>query len=213
MHPEPIATYRVQLCKSFTLHDAADLVPYLARLGISHIYISPCQQTTAGSNSGYEVADPGRVDEALGGDAGPATLATALKKHRLRLMADIVPNHMSIAGSDNPWWHDVLKHGKSSHYAAWFDVDWDASEAHWPNRVLLPVLGDQFGRVLDSGGFRLTHSGGEFALHYGEVSYPLEPSSVAGLIATVAEKLQHLTLAFVAESLQLLPRPTADRKA
>jgi (1->4)-alpha-D-glucan 1-alpha-D-glucosylmutase len=210
MHPAPVATYRVQLCNVFTLHDAAKLVPYLARLGISHIYTSPCQQTTAGCNSGYEVADPGRVAEELGGAAGHAALTSALAAHGMRLMADIVPNHMSIAGSDNPWWHNVLKHGKSSHYAAWFDVDWDASEAHWPNRVLLPVLADQFGRVLDAGDFRLSHMQGEFALHYGDVIYPLEPSSIADLLAAVAEKLEHATLAFVAESLRQLPRPSAS---
>jgi (1->4)-alpha-D-glucan 1-alpha-D-glucosylmutase len=189
------------------LHDAAALVPYLARLGISHIYTSPCQQAAAGSNSGYDVVDPGRVSAELGGDAGLAALDTALREHGLRHMADIVPNHMSIAGSDNPWWRDVLTHGKSSRYASWFDVDWDASESHWPNRVLLPVLTDQFGRVLDAGEFRLEYAQGEFALHYADFAYPLEPASTAGLLAAVAERLDHRQLAFVADNLRQLPRP------
>ncbi|MES2626780.1 MAG: malto-oligosyltrehalose synthase [Pseudomonadota bacterium] len=210
MNPTPIATYRIQLCKDFTLHDAAAVVPYLARLGISHLYTSPCQQATAGSCSGYDVVDPGLVSSELGGSAGHAMLDEALTSNRLRHMIDIVPNHMSIAGSDNPWWRDVLKHGQSSHYAAWFDVDWDATESHWPNRVLLPVLGDQFGRVLDAGGFTLNYTQGEFTLKYAEGVYPLEPSSTAGLLALVGERLQHAELAFVAQNLQQLPRPSAS---
>jgi (1->4)-alpha-D-glucan 1-alpha-D-glucosylmutase len=209
MNPEPIATYRVQLCKEFTLHDAAALVPYLARLGVSHIYTSPCQQAAAGSTSGYDVTDHGRVSEELGGDAGHAALDAALRKHGLRRMIDIVPNHMSIAGSDNPWWRDVLRDGKSSHYAAWFDVDWDASEAHWPNQVLLPVLADQFGRVLEAHEFRLEYAQGEFRLHYADATYPLEPASTSSLLAAVAERLEHTELAFVADNLWQLPRPSA----
>src|SRR5690606_18670938 len=133
----------------------------------------------------------------------------SLAGHGMRRIADIVPNHMAIVSADNPWWYDVLKHGKSSRYAAWFDVDWDASDAHWTNQVLLPVLGDQFGRVLEQGDFTLAHVDGQFALHYFENVFPVEPSSTGGMLARVAGALDNEALGFVADSLQRLPRPSA----
>ncbi|MGV3592989.1 MAG: alpha-amylase family glycosyl hydrolase, partial [Gammaproteobacteria bacterium] len=190
MHPQAIATYRVQLTPDFTLHDAAALVPYLARLGISHLYTSPSQQAVPGSQNGYDVIDPGRVNEELGGDAGHDALGRALQGHGMRRMVDIVPNHMAVT-SGNAWWNDVLKYGRSSRYADLFDVDWDSSEALWPNRVLLPVPGDQFGRELDAGEFVLKHKAGDFTLHYYDNVFPVEPASTAALLARVATRLDH----------------------
>src|SRR5690606_35056443 len=108
LNPEPVATYRLQLNANFTLHAAAALVPYLARLGIDHVYTSPSQQSVPGSTSGYDITDPGRVTAELGGEAGHLALSASLAEHGLRRMADIVPNHMAITGADNPWWNDVL---------------------------------------------------------------------------------------------------------
>lgn len=208
MHPQAIATYRIQLTPDFTLHDAAALVPYLARLGISHLYTSPSQQAVPGSQNGYDVIDPGRVNEELGGDAGHDALSRALQRHGMRRMVDIVPNHMAVT-SGNAWWNDVLKYGRSSRYADLFDVDWDSSEALWPNRVLLPVLGDQFGRVLEAGEFILKHKAGDFTLHYHDNVFPVEPASTAALLARVATRLDHPMLAFLADTLGCLPRPGA----
>lgn len=208
MHPKAIATYRIQLTPDFTLDAAAALAPYWARLGVSHLYTSPSQQAVRGSRNGYDVIDPGRVNSELGGQAGHERLSRALVEHGLRRMVDIVPNHMAIT-SDNAWWNDVLKYGRASRYAGLFDVDWDASEAQWPNRVLLPVLADQFGRVLDAGEFALVHTGGEFTLHYGDNVFPVEPASTAGLLDRVATRLGHPLLTFLADSLGCLPRPEA----
>jgi (1->4)-alpha-D-glucan 1-alpha-D-glucosylmutase len=204
----PIATYRVQLTPSFTLNDAADLVPYLARLGIDYLYTSPSLQAMPGSLSGYDVTDPGQVNHELGGQAAHHRLSRQLAAYGLRRMVDIVPNHMAITGSENPWWNDVLKNGRSSRHAAWFDVDWDASDALWPNRVLLPVLQDQFGRVLEAGDLKLSHQQGRFTLHYHELNFPIDPVSCATLLNRAASAGGHTLLQFLAESLRDLPRPS-----
>lgn len=209
MKNDRIATYRVQLTPAFGLGAAAGLAPYLEKLGTSHLYTSPSLQATTGSTSGYDVVDPTRVNEELGGEAAHERLEQALRAHGLAWMIDIVPNHMAISGGENPWWRDVLRNGPSSRYAAWFDVDWAASEEHWPNRVLLPVLNEQFGRELEAGAFRLDRQSGRFTLWYRETPFPVEPSSTSGLLAEVAEETGEPLLGFLADSLARLPRPTA----
>lgn len=210
MNVDPIATYRIQLTQDFTLHDAAGILPYLAQLGVDFLYTSPCLQAAPSSLSGYDVIDPGRVNRELGGQEGHDALSNALRLQHMSRMIDIVPNHMAISSGHNPWWHSVLKHGQSSEHADWFDVDWESSAAHWPNRVLLPVLGNQFGRVLEAGELKLRHWEGQFSLHYYDNTFPVEPSSTAGILAQVAETLRHQQLAFYAESLRRLPRPSVS---
>jgi (1->4)-alpha-D-glucan 1-alpha-D-glucosylmutase len=207
MNPEPIATYRVQLRPGFGFDQAADLVPYLADLGVSHLYASPYLQAAAGSAHGYDVVDPSRVNEELGGAGAHARLCETLKAAGLGQMVDMAPNHMAISGRQNPWWWDVLENGPSSRYADYFDVDWAASEERWPNKVLLPVLGDHYGRILEEGGLRLSHEGGAFMLHYEDQVFPLDPSSLAGVLSGAAESCGSETLAFLAESHARLPRP------
>src|SRR5690606_13436095 len=155
----PGATYRVQLNAEFDLDDAAALVSYLAKLGISHLYCSPYMQAAPGSEHGYDVADPTRVNDELGGDAAHARLCAALAAHGLGQLLDIVPNHTAIV-RENPWWWDVLVHGPASRYARYFDVDWAAEDERGQNVVLLPVLGDHYGRVLEAGSIRLEHTDG-----------------------------------------------------
>ena len=124
----PRATYRLQLHAGFTFADAAAAIPYLAELGISHLYLSPVLQAAKGSTHGYDVVDPERVSDDLGGEAGLRQLAAAAKGADLGILLDIVPNHMSIAGVDNRWWRDVLENGAASYYASAFDVDWPAGD-------------------------------------------------------------------------------------
>ncbi|MFE0758594.1 malto-oligosyltrehalose synthase [Inquilinus sp. NPDC058860] len=150
-HP-PRATARLQLHAGFTLDDARAALPYLARLGISHVYASPLLAARPGSVHGYDVIDPTRIDRERGGEAGFERFAEALRSQDLSLILDIVPNHMA-ACPDNPWWRDVLEHGRASPHAAVFDIDWDAP-AH-PGRVLLPVLGRRYGEALRAGDVRL----------------------------------------------------------
>lgn len=150
-HP-PRATARLQFHAGFTLDDGRAALPYLARLGISHVYASPLLAARPGSTHGYDVIDPTRIDPERGGEAGFARFAAALRSHGLGLILDIVPNHMA-ADPDTPWWRDVLEHGRASPHAAVFDIDWDTPAN--PGRVLLPILGKRYGEALRDGDIRL----------------------------------------------------------
>jgi (1->4)-alpha-D-glucan 1-alpha-D-glucosylmutase len=212
--PEPIATYRLQLHPGFTLDDAAAVVPYLARLGVSHVYLSPFLQATEGSTHGYDVVDPSRVNRELGGEVARRRLVDAAAAAGLGQVLDVVPNHMAVAGDQNPWWWDVLENGPSSRYALYFDVDWDASEERWPNKVLLPVLGDHYGRVLEAGELALHYADGLFTLHHQGNRFPLDMSSLAGPLQRAYGASGVELLGFLAESCARLPRPqvTARRE-
>lgn len=205
---KPMATYRLQLHEHFTMWDAAELVPYLASLGIDCLHTSPTLKARAGSVSGYDVVDPSLINPELGGQEAHEVLNATLQQHCMCRMVDLVPNHMAIAGDDNPWWDDVLRHGHSSHYATWFDVDWEA-ETPISRQILLPALEDQFGRVLEAGEFSVERTGGKFRLRYRETTYPLEPGSTAPLLANAASRLGHAELAFLADAFKDLPRPAA----
>ena len=208
MKPEPVATYRIQLRADFGFQQAADIVAYLSELGVSHLYTSPYLQAAAGSTHGYDIVDPSRVNEELGGKEPHAQLCETLLGESMGHMIDVVPNHMAIADKQNPWWWDVLENGPSSRYAVYFDVDWEASEERWPNKVLLPVLGDHYGRILEDGQFRLSHKAGVFVLEYYEHLFPVDPSSLGGLLERAAEECGSKTLAFLAAGHHRLDRPT-----
>jgi (1->4)-alpha-D-glucan 1-alpha-D-glucosylmutase len=208
MYPEPTATYRLQLRPGFGFDQAAELVSYLSDLGISHLYASPYLQAASGSTHGYDIVDPGRVNEELGGAKAHARMCRTLQSAGLGHIIDVVPNHMAITGRQNPWWWDVLENGPSSPYATYFDVDWEASEERWPNKVLLPVLGDHYGRILENGQLQLSHRKGAFTLHYEDHVFPLDPSSLAALLNRAAGACGSEVLAFLAESYSRLPRPT-----
>lgn len=173
----PVATYRVQLNAAFDLDAAADLTSYLADLGISHLYCSPYLQAAPGSEHGYDVSDPTRVNEELGGAAAHERLHKALEAHGLGQLLDIVPNHMAVV-SENPWWWDVLEHGTASRYARYFDVDWAAEDERGQNVVLLPVLGDHYGRELEAGKIRLERIGDALHVRYHDHVFPTSPGSV-----------------------------------
>src|SRR5436190_17640643 len=135
------ATYRIQLNKQFTLNDARRIVPYLERLGVSHLYCSPIFAARSGSTHGYDVVDPTRINPELGTEDDLRALAQDLHAKDMGIILDIVPNHMGI-GAENKYWDDVLTYGERSRYARWFDIDWSAA----PNerrRLILPILGDE----------------------------------------------------------------------
>ncbi len=136
---KPLSTYRLQVTPEFDLYAAAEVLPYLHDLGVDWVYLSPILQAAEGSSHGYDVVDPSRVDASRGGPEGLAVFSAAARRLGLGVLVDIVPNHMGIATpSENPWWWDVLSHGRASRYAAAFDIDWEATGG----RVLVPVLGD-----------------------------------------------------------------------
>ncbi|MED7954221.1 malto-oligosyltrehalose synthase [Streptomyces sp. BE303] len=173
----PTASYRLQLQPGFTLHDAAAAVPYLAALGVSHLHLSPLLEAVPGSTHGYDTVDHGRIGEQLGGEDALRALAAEAHRHGLRLIADVVPNHMAVPAPEHlnrPLWH-VLRDGPDSPYARWFDIDWSAQpgppDAPGRGRVLLPLLGDRLGAVL-----------GELAvdgdtLRYHDHALPLRPGT------------------------------------
>ncbi len=212
MRPEIVATYRLQLQPGFGFDEAYKIVPYLSDLGVSHLYASPYLQAATGSTHGYDIVDPGRVNRELGGARAHARLCRGLGGAGLGQMIDMVPNHMAIAARQNPWWWDVLENGPSSLYATYFDVDWDASEERWPNKVLLPVLGDHYGRILEAGQFELRHRAGTFTLNYREQVFPVDPSSLPDLLRAAASACGSDMLAFFADSYARLPRPTVTAR-
>jgi (1->4)-alpha-D-glucan 1-alpha-D-glucosylmutase len=208
-----VATYRVQLHAGFTFDDAARVADYLAALGISHIYCSPYLQAAPGSTHGYDVIDHSRLNAELGGEEGFARFVDALKAQALGQVLDIVPNHMAISSSENVWWMDVLENGPSSRFAAYFDVDWDPPEARLRNTVLLPVLGDHYGRELEAGRLQIVRDGVTFRIQYAEHLYPMGPRSLGPILGRAARQSQSDALAFLADAFAELPRPTATDRA
>jgi (1->4)-alpha-D-glucan 1-alpha-D-glucosylmutase len=203
------ATYRVQLHAGFGLTEAAALADYLAQLGVSHLYCSPYLQAAPGSTHGYDVVNPHQVNAELGGAVAHTRLCHVLEEHRLGHVLDIVPNHMAIGGQENPWWWDVLENGPSSRYAAYFDVDWDPPEVKLRNTVLLPVLGDHYGRVLEAGELQLTRVEASFIVQYHAHTFPVSPRSLNDLLGEAAERCHSDDLAFLAAALGRLPLATA----
>ena len=174
----PRATYRLQFHKGFTFADAERLVPYFARLGISHVYASPITTARAGSMHGYDVIDPTRVNPELGGEEALRKLVAALRAAGLGLIVDIVPNHMAV-GAENAWWFDVLRHGPQSRYAPYFDIDWNAEDEGLRGKVLLPVLGKPLREVIEASELKV--EGDE--LRYFEHRFPLRPDEDASASA------------------------------
>ncbi|MGH7722888.1 MAG: malto-oligosyltrehalose synthase [Candidatus Dormibacteria bacterium] len=204
--PQRRATYRLQLRAEFDFAAVAEQAGYLADLGVSHVYCSPYTQAAAGSTHGYDVVDPTRISEDLGGDAGHRAMCDALRRHGLGQLLDIVPNHMSIADRRNRWWWDVLSDGLASPYAAFFDIDWEVDEPRLRHRILLPVLSDQVGRVLEDGLIRLVREGGELLIAYLDLRYPLSVETVAELLAASRSPLVGEVVAAVAR----LPAGTSE---
>jgi (1->4)-alpha-D-glucan 1-alpha-D-glucosylmutase len=211
--PTPLSTYRVQLRSEFAFADAAAIAGYLADLGVTHLYSSPYLQAAPGSAHGYDVVDPTRVSEDLGGEEAHARMCRALGAAGLGQVLDVVPNHMAISDRRNVWWWDVLENGAASRYAAYFDVDWHSPQARLRDTVLLPILGDHYGRVLEAGELVLVRRGGRFEIHYHEHRMPVAPRSLDTLILGAAERCGSPDLAFIADSLALLPPATATDRA
>ena len=208
MSPEIVATYRLQLTSDFGFKDAAALTDYLAALGISHIYSSPCLQARPGSSHGYDVVDHNRISDDLGGEEEFRRMCAALQSRSMSLVVDIVPNHMAISGSDNRWWWDVLENGPCSRYASYFDVDWDSPEQRLRNIMLLPVLGDHYGRVLEAGELELVRDGARFVVRYHERTFPVAPRALGLLLVSAALRCNSEMLSFIAEGMVNLPLPT-----
>jgi (1->4)-alpha-D-glucan 1-alpha-D-glucosylmutase len=194
----------LQLHAGFTFEDAAKTADYLKALGISHIYSSPYLQAAPGSMHGYDVVDHQRLNEELGGEEGHRGFCQRLKELGLGQVLDIVPNHMAIRPQNRYWW-DVLENGPSSQYATWFDIDWHSAEVKLQNKVLIPVLGDQYGRILSAGQIKVEHGGEFFQVRYTDNLLPVAPRSLSILLSRAAEYAHNDTLNFISDSFLQLP--------
>lgn len=199
------ATYRVQLTPDFGFDEVGAIAPYLAQLGISHVYLSPILQAAPGSSHGYDVVDHEAVSTDLGGIGGYRRMSTVLAENGLRQVLDIVPNHMAIGSERNRWWWDVLENGPSSLYADAFDVDWDPAEESLHNRVLVPILADNYGSVLERGEIRLERIDADFVVVYEDTKLPVAPKTLDTLLRNAAQATGSGTLHFLADSYAALP--------
>ncbi len=183
----PRATYRLQLHKGFDFEAAARIVPYLARLGVSHVYCSPILRARPGSLHGYDVVAHDEINPELGGLAGFDRFSRVLRAHGIGQLLDIVPNHMGVLGADNAWWMEVLENGECAAHAHHFDIDWHPIDAELDGKVLLPLLGAHYGEELANGQLRIAfEAGGTFALRYHEHRCPLAPRSYAAPLRRAA---------------------------
>ena len=209
--PTPLATYRLQFNREFRLEHARAIVPYLSRLGITHVYSSPILRARAGSLHGYDVVDPTMINPELGDEGEFRLLVEALKAHGMGLVLDIVPNHMA-AVSENRYWQDVLTYGPSSPYARWFDIDWRMPGPKSWGRVLVPVLGSPLPRILAQDEIEMNWLDGRFKVRYYDHIFPLDPATVPMVCRTGLPRLrerldpEHPALGEIEEILRELAR-------
>lgn len=175
----PRATYRLQFNRDFTFAQAAEVIPYLAALGVSHCYASPYLKARPGSGHGYDIVDHAALNPEIGTPEDYERFVMVLREQGMGQILDVVPNHMGVMGADNAWWLDVLENGPASDYGAFFDIDWDPLSPDLKGKVLLPLLGDHYGTVLHRGELRLQFDAdrGEFSLFYWQHRLPVDPAT------------------------------------
>ncbi|ADW69904.1 malto-oligosyltrehalose synthase [Granulicella tundricola] len=205
----PASTYRLQLHKGFKFDDAAAIAQYLYDLGVTHVYSSPYLQAAPDSMHGYDVVDHQRVNEELGGAEAHKRFSKTLGENGLGQVLDIVPNHMAI-GRENRFWWDVLENGASSRYASFFDIDWQPQEERLRDKVLVPILADQYGRVLEAGDIKVIRNGPLFLVEAAGQTFPVAPTSLPAILARAADYSNSDTLRFIAASFGRLPQPSFE---
>jgi (1->4)-alpha-D-glucan 1-alpha-D-glucosylmutase len=195
----PLSCYRLQFNRDFTFRHATASLNYLSRLGITDVYASPLLQSRSGSQHGYDVTDPSRINGELGDEQQFEAFQSALQKESMGLLLDIVPNHMA-ASPENPWWMDVLENGPGSSYAAFFDIDWHPPSRTLDNKILLPVLGNFYGETINNGEFKIEFRDGTFSIRYYDMSFPLAPKTYRKILKhrehVLEKNLGHQSSAF-----------------
>lgn len=186
----PAATYRVQFNRSFTFQQAAEIVEFLDDLGISDLYASPFLMARPGSLHGYDVTDHSRYNPEIGDEESFLKLSEKLQQRGMGMVVDVVPNHMCISHPSNRWWWDVLENGPSSPFARFFDIEWHPPKAELANKVLLPVLGDQYGRALENQEIRVVYQDDELKVAFYETPLPLAPRTWIMILEPAAAKLR-----------------------
>jgi (1->4)-alpha-D-glucan 1-alpha-D-glucosylmutase len=215
-HPRiPSSTYRLQFNRQFTFRHAREIVPYLDALGISDCYASPYFQARAESLHGYDITDHNKLNAAIGSRAEYDAWIADLHAHGMGQIVDFVPNHMGIGEPLNQWWMDVLENGPSSTYAPYFDIDWKPLKSDLKEKVLLPILGDQYGRVLERGELQVHFEAGAFFLRYYDHEFPIAPGTYRHILEIALEKLTpfkdedfYAEFQSIITALEYLPRRT-----
>jgi (1->4)-alpha-D-glucan 1-alpha-D-glucosylmutase len=209
----PTSTYRLQFNRTFTFAQAREIVPYLYSLGISDCYASPYFQARAESLHGYDITDHNKLNAAIGSREEYNEWVGELHAHRMGQLLDFVPNHMGIGEPQNLWWADVLENGPSSPYAPYFDIDWQPLKSDLRDKILIPLLGDQYGRVLERGELRVNYDAGRFFLRYFEHEFPISPGTYRHVLQIALDQLsEHKEEDYYAElqsiltALEYLPR-------
>lgn len=209
----PTSTYRLQFNREFTFRQAREIVPYLHSLGISDCYASPYFQARPESLHGYDITDHNKLNAAIGSRADYDAFVAELRARGMGQMLDFVPNHMGIGEPQNLWWADVLENGPSSPYADYFDIDWQPLKSDLEDKVLIPILGDQYGRVLERGELKVNYDSGRFFLRYFDHEYPIAPGTYRHVLQIALDQLAaHKEEDFYAElqsiltALEYLPR-------
>jgi len=202
----PRATYRLQMHEKFTFEQLTEILPYLEELGISDVYTSPIFRASPGSTHGYDVCDHNEISPELGGIDGLMKVSGLLKERAMGLLVDFVPNHMGIEGPFNWRWIDVLENGHASRFASFFDIQWNPRQALWQDRILVPMLHDFYGRVLEEGEIQLKYFESAFWVCYRTLRFPLRPESYGAILerlawfknpgTILAQKLEQLSLQF-----------------
>ncbi len=215
-HPRiPVSTYRLQFNRQFTFQQAREIVPYLHELGITDCYASPYFQARAESLHGYDITDHNKLNDAIGSREDYDAWVAELHAHKMGQILDFVPNHMGIGESRNQWWMDVLENGPSAKYAPYFDIDWEPLKPELHGKVLLPILGDQYGRVLERGELQVHYDEGTFYLSYYEHRFPIAPGTYRYILDVALRNLEHdkdkdfyAELQSILTALEYLPRRT-----
>lgn len=186
----PSSVYRIQLNSEYTFKHAEKLVPYLKELGFEAVYCSPYFQSVPGSMHGYNITDPNRINQEIGSWEDYVKFCDALTQNSIGHIADIVPNHMGIAGNNNSWWQDILENGQSSLYSDYFDISWKPAKQELSGKVLLPVLGNFYGRVLENREIQLKYQKGGFFVTYFEHEFPIDPKTYPIILEDSEKNLQ-----------------------
>src|SRR5712692_3279114 len=215
-HPRiPTCTYRLQFNRQFTFAQAREIVPYLHALGVSDAYASPYFQARAESLHGYEITDHNKLNAAIGSRAEYDAWVAELHAQQMGQVLDFVPNHMGIAEPLNQWWMDVLENGPSSMYAPYFDIDWHPLKSDLHDKVLLPILSDQYGRVLERGELRVRFEEGAFYLSYYDRRLPIAPGTYRYILKIALQNLAeykdqdfYAELQSIVTALEYLPKRT-----
>jgi (1->4)-alpha-D-glucan 1-alpha-D-glucosylmutase len=186
----PSSAYRLQFNHSFRFVDGIRLIPHLQRLGITTLYSSPILAARAGSMHGYDITDHNRINPEIGTEEELQQLLAELRRNDMGLLLDVVPNHMGVGYGTNTWWHDLLENGRASQYSNFFDIDWNPLKPELRNKVLLPVLGNQYGEELETGRIMLTYGDRGFQIEYFDTILPIDPQTIPLIFHSVGELRQ-----------------------